>query len=302
MGDETSEEILPKLQALHDQFELAPADLKFILEHIALCQQRNTDIRWDLVQSMFFADEQEVTRTITYNDSFGAFQNASTPSETFPGGPPCVICIDEEENDEMSPRESLQDVILQLCERSEEGMASLPEADRRLRRRVLMELLLATNDEEWHQSTVSLDDLVEIAYHVNICEQAGVPIEWELINTLVIPLSGSDVLEGSGEISQSPSDTLASGLPFQLPFSPPSENPARRSILPKQLRPIGSNRDDLHMIFGLSQDEIEILLSHIRNFKETEIRWDLIGKVLFPQDRFRRKLFARLDASKRRRR
>ena len=325
MGDETSEEILPKLQALHDHFELDPADLKFILEHIALCQQQHTEIRWDLVQAMFFPEEEEVVvrksvtadgvheESISYIDCFspaGTQASSSAAADAswrnFPDMPwPGSRNLNEStgtfppdyDDEELSAREALQEVFLELFETSEESMVELSEADRQLRRRVLVELLQATNDEECHQSSMSLEDLMEIAYHVRICRKTNVPVEWDLICALVFPMN----LEASSSSHAfSPfesSDLVEPRIPFHTHSLSDIGAPGRIKMQQhRQHREPhfgdASNRDDLQALFGLSNDELDLVLSHIRHYNGTDIRWDLIGKVLFPNDRNRQKLMA----------
>jgi hypothetical protein len=326
MGDETSEEILPKLQALHDHFELDPADLKFILEHIALCQQQHTQIRWDLVQAMFFPEEEEVNirrstaadggneESLSYMDCFSpagtqgsssaaadasswrnlphmpwlGSRNLNESSGTLP------TYTDDEE---LSAREALQEVFLQLFETSEESMVELSEADRQRRRRVLVELLQASNDDECHQSSVSLEDLMEIAYHVRICHETNVPVEWDLICALVFPINLEASTSSHAFSPFESSDLVEPRIPFHTHSLSDIGAPGRIKIQQQrqhEQQHLGgeSNRDDLQLQFGLSYDEFDLVLSHIRHCKGVDIRWELIGKVLFPDDRNRQKLMA----------
>jgi hypothetical protein len=176
-------------------------------------------------------------------------------------------------------------------------MVELSEADRQLRRRVLVELLQATNDEECQQSSMSLEDLMEIAYHVRICSKTNVPVEWDLICALVFPMN----LEASSSSHAfSPfesSDLVEPRIPFHThslsDIGAPGRIKMQQHRKHRQEHFEGtSNRDNLQALFGLSNDDFDLVLSHIRHYKGTDIRWDLIGKVLFPDDRKRQKLMA----------
>ena len=59
LSEDSPKEAELKRQALLNQFDLDPFDLKFVLEHIELCQEENTAIRWDLVRTVFFPDEDD---------------------------------------------------------------------------------------------------------------------------------------------------------------------------------------------------------------------------------------------------
>jgi hypothetical protein len=316
MGDdETSEEILPKLQALHDQFDLDPSDLKFVLEHIALClqhqklqqqqqQQHLQHIRWDLIQSMFFPE-----------DDGSSLQGSFRPGDGSRTSTDSADLHEEKEGyeEELSTREALQEVILQLYETFEESMEEWSEAERELRRKVLVELLQATSDEECHQSAVCLEDLQEIARHVRICHDTGAPVEWDMIRALVFPLGIADEPSsgmGSSVTAFSPFEDSPCDHPVEL-SSPSRVQASLLSVLDNSTRNhtvhhhngVGggdflNRHHELQLRFGLNKDEVDLILSHIQGCSlVVDIRWDLIGNVCFPNDTDRCKLLTSLDTT-----
>lgn len=356
MGDDNSEDILPKLQGLHDHYDVEPSDLKFILEHIALCQQQdNMPIRWDLVQAMFFPEHEakgplpghghtsmpildfhhsisagsssnggrlwsstaDVTR---WNSSFaGEASLLGSPTKS----PVATFAVEEDNggDDDLSPREALQEVMLELYEMAQETMPKLKEEERQVRRRVLVELLQSTNEEEYPPSSVGMEDLMEIAHHVRLCQDTGAPVEWDLIGGLVFPL-GVEVLPEDSQTGGTTRRSVSTEVFAPFETSPGSSQDRKTFLMPggsesynfstSLYGPGGgtathpesyllgeSHHDELQNMYGLSNDEIDVILNHIRTALGAfgKIRWDLIGKVLFPDDRKRRKLMTDINMS-----
>jgi hypothetical protein len=57
-----------------------------------------------------------------------------------------------------------------------------------MRQQILVQLLQATSEEEAHLSNLTLDDVSEIVYHVQICQETDTSIQWDMIRDIIFPM------------------------------------------------------------------------------------------------------------------
>jgi hypothetical protein len=320
--DATSkEESATQKQALLQQYDLDREDLEFILEHIQLCQEGKTVIRWDLVETMVFPDsapadvvERSVagdtyatshTRNLgsvlarsrhkynekSYQTSMAAEDSGFSTSfhdstigdlgrKSFDTDD-CKSMAEStcEDQESVVLREEYQEVILELYEMAEESMGELSAADGQMRRRILVQLLQATSEDEAHLTGLTLDDVSEIVHHVRICQETDTSVQWDMVRDIVFP--------GVEDLS------------VKAP-TPPNEGHDSFVLDPEKealINDLGNDEQanqDFKTYFAMTQDELNIVLDHINMCKDTEepIRWDLLSEILFPADPLRQAMLS----------
>lgn len=212
-------------QTLLQHYDIEGTDLDFVLEHLALCEQENIDIRWDLVRMIFFPEDEDPCHHNSHNYPESRIGHHSLPilghsssilvasdekrlwhsNVEFPTWNSLSDSLymershdssdrcdrDDKTVDEhsmcLSPMEEFQEEILDLFESVESSMADLPFEQQKERRLVLVELLQATSEEEAHMTTLSFDDMAEIVRHVRVCRKTNTDVQWDMIRDIVFP-------------------------------------------------------------------------------------------------------------------
>jgi vacuolar-type H+-ATPase subunit E/Vma4 len=72
----------------------------------------------------------------------------------------------------VSLRENYQEAILDLFQQEEDYLGQLPSNERYRRQQILIQLLRATSEDEYHLAMISLEDLSEIISHVHLLRAA----------------------------------------------------------------------------------------------------------------------------------
>jgi hypothetical protein len=190
-------EIVALHRFIQDYYGLESDDLDSIVEHIQLCQSESQEIRWDLIETMFFpepesssrhhpkelkcSDLQSLDSKITLlDDEFFAEEylyDESSIAETGTRGPPVLL----------TRRESYQQAILDLVyEPLEAKLGQLQPVEVQMRQQVLIQLLQATSEEEAHLTELSLDDVSEVVHHAKDCKEADASLHWSMIRAMVM--------------------------------------------------------------------------------------------------------------------
>jgi hypothetical protein len=185
------------LQRFIQDYGLESDDLDSIVEHIQLCQSESQEIRWDLIETMFFPEPESSSRhhpkelessdlrsldsEITSSDIESLAEenvyDESSIAETGTRGPSVLL----------TRRESYQQAILDLVyEPLEAKLDQLQPVEVKMRQQVLIQLLQATSEEEAHLTELSLDDVAEVVHHAKDCKEIDASLHWSMIRAMVM--------------------------------------------------------------------------------------------------------------------
>jgi hypothetical protein len=322
---------VPKKQGLLQQYDCDSGDLEFILEHIQLCQEEYTEIRWDLVETMIFPDSVSANRrngsqqkqqpimgsgsgqaSFVANSFYllGASYSASMAGDSVywwnstadlsvdPGRSGVAESTMHHEDESMYRREEYQEVVLDVYEAVENAMAQLSLDECQLRRQVLVQLLQATSEDEAHLTNLALDDVAEIVHHFRFCMETDTPVQWDMVRDIVFPLGIGTEVNPENKDSEIPKEappTLHGGYE-RFMWSPDSDE---GWALINDLGNHEQADDNFRDFFELAPNELDVVLNHINACKDTEepIRWDLISEVLFPGDPVRQTMLSKSYSS-----
>ena len=153
---------------------------------------------------------------------------------------------------------------------------------------------------------LSVNEVADIVTHINLCEQTNTPIRWDLINDIVFPngMEGENNIENdNGEAPAHPALVCCDNNYFQDPHNlvlqatiDPLISKVSKDVVPDRnevaysiLNDMAQEEDPIETFrrqYDLTEDEMADVIAHLKLCEETntEVRWDLINRIIYPDD------------------
>lgn len=181
------------------------------------------------------------------------------------------------------------------------------QKQQRMKEKMLRDLIMTAktwgNDEDAvKKADLTIDEVSDIVTHINMCEQTNTPIRWDLINDIVFPegieeerdeadsntkgSTSSKKIKGdnpsSGQAMISSKVSFNSKMEFFKKKATTASKPDVQAESKKE--PVETFRQQ----YNLSEDEMADIMAHLTLCEDTNtpIRWDLIHRIIYPEDSF----------------
>ena len=166
---------------------------------------------------------------------------------------------------------------------------------RKMKEKILRDILEATKlssasteqAQKANLTALSLDEVSDIVTHINLCEQTNTPIRWDLINDIVFPDGIDEEPESEVDILEDVDGAYEKRKDGQQGVTFSSVN--QEYFVGDTDVGMGPEREATEMFrhqYRLTEEEMGDVIAHLRLCEETntEIRWDLIHRIIYPDD------------------